>query len=695
VYERPVGVETEQLYAELLAGMPIGVAVWRLDAAEDARSLTLAYANPRASVLMGHALSACLGARLCELFPDVAQARLEQLAAVARDRVAQHFPLEGYGLGPNSAHRSIRALPVGESSVAVLVDDTTRLQEAEAAARRATKFLDSIIEQVPAMIFMKDAKDLRFERFNRAGEELLGMDRSALLGKGDFDFFPPDQAAFFVSKDREVLAQKRLEEIQEEPISTPRGTRWLHTRKIPLLDEAGEPQHLLGISIDITERKEAQEALRASHDELEQRVQERTAELARQVEETTRAERALALAEGQLRQSQKMEALGRLAGGVAHDFNNLLSVVLGYADLLLLPLATHDPAYAKIEGIRLAGVRAADLTRQLLAFSRQQVLQPRVLDLNEVLAGMTSMLGRLLGEDVELDVRMGDNLGRVKTDPSQLEQVIMNLVVNARDAMPLGGQLTIETEEVDLDERYASTHLGARVGPHVLLTVRDTGIGMNKETLSHIFEPFFTTKDKSKGTGLGLSTVFGIVQQSGGSIRALSTHGQGTTFKVYLPITHEARQEARVKPVESQDHRGDERILIVEDQEDVRALAADILRRYGYTVLEAARPSHALSIIESAADAIHLLLTDVVMPEMSGPALAERGLISKPDLKVLFMSGYTDDAVLERGIVEATTSFLQKPFTPATLAHAVRAALDACPVPTVRKSETGASFSGV
>jgi PAS domain S-box-containing protein len=561
--------------------------------------------------------------------------------------------------------------------VVLLLEDLGTRHRAEAEARQLSKFLDSIIDHMPAMVFLKDAAELRFERFNRAGEELLGLSRSDMIGKTDHDFFPREQADFFVGKDRAVLRDKALEDIPEEPIDTPAGQRWLHTRKIPLLDDAGEPTHLLGVSIDITQRKRAEEALRSSHEELERRVDERTAELRAQIDERRRTEAALARTEEQLRHSQKIEAIGRLAGGVAHDFNNLLSVVLSYSDLLLAKLKVEDDKRAWIQEIRLAGMRAADLTRQLLAFSRQQVLEPRTLDLNDVLSSMERMLQRLLGEDIELSIERTPHLHKVKADPNQLAQVIMNLVVNARDAMPTGGRLTIATANVDRGAPEGEEPADARGGAHVSLAVTDTGAGMDDETAAHVFEPFFTTKEKGKGTGLGLSTAFGIVQQSGGSIWVRSALGAGSTFEVCLPATLHNGQFEPLPPREPPaDVRGTETVLLVEDEEQVRMIAADVLRHQGYRLLVASRPSEALMLSRAHPDVIHLLVTDVVMPEMGGRALAEQLGRDRPEMSVLFMSGYTDDAVMRHGVMQSGLAFIQKPLTPEAFALRVRQVLD-------------------
>jgi two-component system cell cycle sensor histidine kinase/response regulator CckA len=669
---------TPELGLQLLESLPIGVTMWQLEEASDDPSLRLLFGNSAAGRMGGFDPRACIGKPLEDVLPSGLSAHRSLYAAVCQDGVARDIGVFG-SLDENESASTVAlvATPLPGRCVALVSHNLTELHRAEEETHDVHQFLDSIIEQVPAMIFVKDARDLKFERFNRAGEELLGRNRHDLLGKNDYDFFPAEQAEAFVSMDHQVLNQGTLHDIPEEPIDTPHGTRWLHTRKIPLLDRSGRPRHLLGISIDITERKQAEQVLRASHLELEQRVQERTRELEQQIEETQRAQQALALTQEQLRQSQKMEAIGRLAGGIAHDFNNLLSVVLGYSELILARLPHEDALYSKVEEIKRAGGRAAELTRQLLAFSRRQMLQPRVLDLNEVIQGMGRMLPRILGEDIVLRLHTERHLGRVKADPSQIEQVIMNLVVNARDAMPTGGELLIQTAETDLTAKDLSDQLVAQPGKYAVLTVRDTGVGMNREVLQRVFEPFFTTKELGKGTGLGLSTVFGIVQQSGGLIRVESQPRHGSTFRIYLPVTHEQAAEHRRAPGDEDEAPGHETVLIVEDDDQVRRLAAEVLRGLGYSLLEARSAAQALSLAKTHHGPIDLLLTDVVMPEMGGGVLAEKMREARPSLRVLFMSGYTDDAVLRHGIMEEGVPFLQKPLTPNMLARGVRDILEA------------------
>jgi PAS domain S-box-containing protein len=432
----------------------------------------------------------------------------------------------------------------------------------------------------------------------------------------------------------------------------------------------------VAFTLDLSERKRAEaarlEALAVAREEQQSRE---------------RAERALLHTEEQLRQSQKMEAIGTLAGGVAHDFNNILSIILGFSELLLSELGPSDPMRNDVEQIALAGRRASTLTRQLLAFSRRQVLQPKVVNLNEAIAATTDMLQRVIGEDIELAFLPAESLGSTLVDPGQMEQVLLNLVVNARDAMPRGGKLTIETGNVELDAAYRDDHLGVEPGSYVVLSVSDTGSGMDRATQARIFEPFFTTKELGKGTGLGLSTVHGIIKQSGGHVWVYSELGKGSTFKIYLPRTEQGLVEGERGAGASSALRGSETILLAEDDAQVRTLAATVLRRHGYRVLDAASGAEALVLVEQEREPTHLLLTDVVMPKMSGRELWQRLAASRPELKVLFMSGYTDDAVVRHGVLGSEFGFVQKPIGATALLTKVRAVLDGPPRTTSAPAE--------
>ena len=380
--------------------------------------------------------------------------------------------------------------------------------------------------------------------------------------------------------------------------------------------------------------------------------------------------------ERQLLQAQKMEAVGRLAGGIAHDFNNILTAIFGYADLLTEEFPAGSPARQDLEEIRKAATRASALTRQLLAFSRQQVLAPMVLSVNDLVDDVDKMLRRLVGEDVELRLNLARDAGNVRADSGQLQQVIMNLVVNARDAMPTGGKLVIETADAELTEQYAEMHQAVIPGRYVMLAVSDTGVGMDAQTKARIFEPFFTTKEKGKGTGLGLSTVYGIVKQSGGYVWVYSELGHGTTIKLYLPRV-DAPAEPQAPPRETATLTGTETILLAEDDDILRPLTKGLLAKLGYTVLDAESAEQALAVAGARQGPIHLLVADVVMPGASGRELARRLAQSRPETRVLYVSGYTDDAIVHHGMLDPGLKFLQKPFTPAALARKVREVLDA------------------
>ena len=413
--------------------------------------------------------------------------------------------------------------------------------------------------------------------------------------------------------------------------------RWIRDRAFPVRDAMGRVCRIAGVSRDITEYRRLEE---------------------------------------QLRQAQKMEAVGRLAGGIAHDFNNLLSVILTYAAVTLGELAPSDPIREDMEEIRRAGERATELTRQLLAFSRQQMLRPRVLSLSATVIGIEKMLQRLIGEDVELVLVTSSATDRVHADPSQVEQIVMNLVVNARDAMPRGGKITIETGNVHLDGEPRSDRPSIAPGRYVMLAVTDTGTGIDAATRERIFEPFFTTKETGKGTGLGLSTVFGIVTQSEGHIEVLSEPGAGTTFRIYFPATDRALDAAASVPPTPTSLRGSETVLLVEDDEQVRAMSAALLRRNGYTVLDAKDGADALLRSAEHEEPIHLLLTDVVMPRMSGREVAERLAPRRPAMKVLYVSGYAEGTIVHHGILDPGIAYLEKPLTPNTLLRKVREVLD-------------------
>jgi signal transduction histidine kinase len=410
-----------------------------------------------------------------------------------------------------------------------------------------------------------------------------------------------------------------------------------------MLDGEGRQIGVQGSERDITDRKLAEEALRESQ------------------------ERYL--------QAQKLESIGRLAGGVAHDFNNLLTVINGYSDMVYRKLAPDDPLRPRIDQVLRAGTRAAELTQQLLAFSRKQVIQPRPLDLNAVVEDSAGMFRRLLGEDIQLITTLHPSLGLVMADHGQMHQVLMNLVVNARDAMPDGGELFLETAEVEINARYAAEHPEAMPGPAVLLTVTDSGVGIDAETQKYIFEPFFTTKGQAQGTGLGLATVYGIVKQSQGWIVLYSELGKGACFKIYLPRLASSLPARVDSEADAAQLRGPETVLVVEDQDEVRAFAASVLKSYGYQILEARDGPQALALAELHAGPIHVLLTDVVLPGMNGRQLADHLTALRPETKVLYTSGYTQDVIAHRGVLDRGVAYIAKPYTPEGLAAKLRAAI--------------------
>ena len=517
--------------------------------------------------------------------------------------------------------------------------DITRRIQAERAVHESEQRLRTLFETVNLIVLGLDPTG-RVDYVNPYFQRLTGYTADEVLGRAWTEHFLPADVRPDLDAVFRELTELEAHPHFRNPILTSDGRqRMISWHNTVVRDADGRVQGTLSVGEDVTEHE---------------------------------------LLERQFRQAQKMEAIGRLAGGVAHDFNNLLTVITGYSDLLLSGLSPRSPHRSDVEAISDAAGRAASLTRQLLAFSRQQVLAPSILNVNDVVQSAQRMLQRLLGEDVHLVTSLDSEVRPVRADAGQLEQVLLNLAVNARDAMPDGGVLTLETANVELSGSYAREHLGAEPGPHVLLAVSDTGVGMDAATQARIFEPFFTTKPAGKGTGLGLATVYGIVEQSKGSLWVYSEPGKGTTFKVYLPVSGATVAEpflAAAAPVTG----GDETLLLVEDAAPVRAVARETLERYGYTVIEAPSPEVALELVARTPHILHLLVTDVVMPGMNGRQLAARVTSERPDMRVLFMSGYTDDAVMRSGVLEHGMSYLQKPFTPEGLARKVREVLDRPP----------------
>ncbi|OFW01639.1 MAG: hypothetical protein A3H94_06105 [Acidobacteria bacterium RIFCSPLOWO2_02_FULL_60_20] len=449
---------------------------------------------------------------------------------------------------------------------------------------------------------------------------------------------------------------------------------WIGDQVVGVMNLAGPGQGLFeekDLAILYSVGNQVAVALERTHllQQMGKEVEERTAALRAEIAERKQLET-------QLYQAQKMEAIGRLAGGIAHDFNNHLGIIIGHSDLLADRLNSNDALQKRAVIIKETAVRAAALIRQLLAFSRRQVFEPSILDLNRIVSELEKMMRPLIGEDIELVTTLDPRLGNVRVDPTQIDQVLMNLAVNARDAMPQGGRLTIETANVELDEAYASKHATVLPGSYVMLAVSDNGIGMDKETQSHMFEPFFTTKEQGKGTGLGLATVYGIIKQSGGYIWIYSEPSQGTTFKIYLPRFEAGLRAIEPEPPSSSVVKAEETVLVVEDEGALRELACEFLERSGYAVLGAGNGAAAMEISKRHQGPIHLLMTDAIMPGMSGRELALQMQGLRPDIRVLYVSGYTDDVVLRNGLLEPGTAFLQKPFTKDSLTQKVRAVLD-------------------
>ncbi|MGQ9655682.1 MAG: PAS domain S-box protein, partial [Thermodesulfobacteriota bacterium] len=566
----------------------------------------------------------------CE--PEVLIQTIEEVGRLAGQRPVPPAPIPG----------EEEALKLySERLVRKLEQKAAELEREVEARRRSEERYRLVVENAGDVIAI--VRGDRFSFINRRATEILGYASDEFLSRPFWEFIHPEDRDRVLDTYSRRKSGEETEQIYSFRVVGKGGdVRWAEINVVPIEYE-GEPA-LLNFLRDITERKQAEEEK--------------------------------ALLEGQLRQAQKMEAIGRLAGGIAHDFNNLLTVIQGNAQLASMDLKEGDPLKSLVQEIVDASVKASALTGQLLAFSRRQAIEMRVLDLNGILRGIEGMLGRILGEDIELELRLQEGIGRVKADPGQVAQVVLNLAVNARDAMLRGGKLTIETANADLDEAYARRHLSVEPGPYVMLSVSDTGVGMAPEAKERVFEPFFTTKGPGEGTGLGLATVYGIVKQSRGHIWVYSELGRGTTFKIYLPRVEgplDVGQELRPR---GEIPSGSETVLVVEDDDLVRGLAVRILEGRGYKVLDAAGAEEALRVCETSGEPVDLVLTDVVMPRMSGKELVEMLQKGRPGLKALYMSGYTDNAVLRHGILEEGIEFIQKPFSVDGLARKVREVLD-------------------
>jgi PAS domain S-box-containing protein len=525
---------------------------------------------------------------------------------------------------------------LGETINSMLADlEMVQNERQEERAR-----LSMMVEKIPAVLWTTD-RSLKTTSAMGAGLDALGLRQREAVGL--------PLAQFFDAKEEQspaLDAHRKALDGESVAFEANWKERKFEAHVQPLPDTEGVIQGVIGVALDVTDRERLTD---------------------------------------QLRQSQKMQAIGELAGGVAHDFNNLLMVVKGHAQLIYDRIPDNSPVRNSVQQMEKAADRAATLTRQLLAFSRKQVLQARVLDMNEVVAGMIRMFSRVIGENIEMAFLPGGNLARTKADPAQIEQVLLNLVVNARDAMPNGGRLTIETSNVVLDRGYAATHASVQPGSYVMLSVTDTGCGMDDKTKARIFEPFFTTKGPGKGTGLGLATVYGVVKQSGGYIYVYSEVDRGTTFKIYLPQVNAELSAPSSEPETKKHARGSETILFVEDEQSVRDLVREYLGATGYCVLEASDGIQARKVASTHPGPIHLLVTDVVMPHLSGPELASKLATDRPEMKVLYISGYTDDTVFRHGVLEGGVAFLQKPFNLKSLSQKIREVLSGQNAPATRE----------
>lgn len=629
--------EKEQRFRSITESSPMGMHIYRLES--DGR-LVLIGANPAATKILGIDHVTLLGKDIEDVFPGLIGTKVpgkyRLAAATGEPWQTQQISYEDHQI---TGAFDVYAFQISPGEMVAMFLDITERKQVEERLRLQSTALNAAAN---AIVITDRAGAIQW--INPAWAKLTGYSAEEILGQNPRILKSGVQdEAFYRELWRSILAGQ----LWHSEITNRRKDGSLYTEDemiTPVLDASGQITHFIAIKQDITARKEAEEALRQS--------------------------------EEQLRQAQKMEAIGMLAGGVAHDFNNLLTAIIGYSDIVLATLGESNPLRPDVSEIKLAGERAAWLTRQLLAFSRKQILQPRVLDLNEVITGTEKMLRRLIGENIQLVTRPAPGLGQVNVDPGQIEQVLMNLAVNARDAMPEGGTLTMETANVDLDSVYACDHVAVKPGRYVMLAVSDTGCGMDAATQARIFEPFFTTKGLGKGTGLGLSTIYGIVKQSGGNIWVYSEPGHGSSFKVYLP-----RVEDSIGTVEEEDAApetlsGSETILVAEDDKVIRTLTRSILEEKGYTVLEAGDGTEGIEVNQRHQGPIHLLISDVVMPGLSTRVFMPKITASRPNMKVLHISGYTDEMIVQHGVLEEGIHFIEKPFTPTALLRKVRQVLD-------------------
>ncbi|WAC06703.1 MAG: PAS domain-containing protein [Thermodesulfobacteriota bacterium] len=759
----------EEQFRQLFENMSNCVAIY--EAVSDGEDFIFKAFNRAAEKVEGVAKETIIGKSVLEVFPGVKEFGLfEVFKRVWKTGNPEFHPTKLYQDDRISGWKEnfVYKLPSGE--VVAIYEDVTIRKQAEETLRQTQLQQKALLDNIPDAAWLKDSES-RFIAVNEAFARAAGYSAEALVGKTDFNIWSKDEAELYRSEDQEVILTKQKKVIEQSIVSLSGKVTWVEKIKTPIVNEENEVIGTVGISCDITQRKQTEEVLRENEKKYRSLYQEfqgildaipdslmlinpdfqviwaneglaaimnrnlsdlvgkhcyqiwhsrpepcaicpvqrsfgskqsefeeisisdgriwdvRTVpilgdqgevkaviESARNITEKKKAFQDMISLQAQLRQSQKMEAIARLAGGVAHDFNNLLTVIQANSELALNELAADDHLRPRVDDIKSAAERAAYLIRQLLAFSRRQALNLKVIDVNSILEDLEKMLCRIIGEEIELITSFADDLGMIKADPGEVEQVIINLAVNAKDAMPQGGTLTLTTANVELDEQYTRTHFGTLPGSYVVISLTDTGVGIPQEIHEKIFDPFFTTKKKGKGTGLGLATVYGIVRQSGGNIHLYSEPEKGTTFKVYLPRFDEPLVEAKKKTEFNVLPQGNETILVVEDDGAVRKIAVQVLTAQGYNVLVAETGGDALLICEQEKKPIHLVLTDVVMPKMSGPELIERLKKVRKDFTVLYMSGYTDKNILR--CLDYELNFIQKPFTIDVLAKKVRDSLD-------------------
>jgi PAS domain S-box-containing protein len=634
--------ESEGRIRSIIDSLPSGMHFYRLE--PDGR-LVFAGANPAADRILGVDNNRFVGKTIEEAFPALASTEIpDRYRKAAAEGIPWDTEQVVYDGGEIRGAYEVHAFRTGPGAMATVFSDITGRKRAMERLRRSEEEFRNFFRSAPMMLHSID-KDARIVAVNDRWLEVMGYSAGEVLGRQLYDFLTEESARY----SREVAVPEFLvtgfaKEISYRFVKKNGEIIDVLLTSAAERDSEGRFVRSMAVTEDVTERKRAESERRKL--------------------------------EAQLQQAMKMEAVGRLAGGVAHDFNNLLTAIIGNIELAAMKLSASHPVAGMLGEANKAAERAAALTQQLLAFSRKQIIEPRVLDLNELISGLRMMLDRLIGEHIELETSLGEGLGAVRIDPGQFEQILANLVVNARDAMPDGGRIGISTSNADILEDYGEAHPETRAGRYVLLAVSDTGQGIPEDVRPHIFEPFFTTKPKGSGTGLGLSTIYGVAKQAGGSVEVRTQPGKGTTFEIYLPRVEEELSRPAAGFRKGGMPAGDETVLVVEDEDIVRELCVRVLSRLGYKVLSAPNGRAALELAGSFGGRIDLLVTDVVMPGMNGRETADRLAGIHPEAKVLFASGYTEDAIVRHGVLEEGVSFIAKPYSPAVLAEKIREILD-------------------